>query len=169
MIWHPPDKKRDCLRIHLARNCSKALEVCRGLLEGVDGRKSVGARTVWHEIRVFLLRFWPARRASAAGCGVEAVDLANTMFVHAILHEEILTPRAKLPVLFASLRLLFPTGSCTRVGPFQEDRHGLFGDYLEVAEKTLLHTRAILEVEAVAGFIGFGCQIGAKLRWKEDC
>merc|ERR1712151_519377 len=108
----PRTKKCHCLRIRLARDCSQALEVCLGRPEGVDGRKGVGARAVWHERRVFLLRFWPARRASAASCGIEAVDLANTMLVHAILHEEILTPRAKLSLLFASLGLPFPTGSC---------------------------------------------------------
>merc|ERR1711870_135579 len=82
-----------CLRVVLAGESAEAREVGLGRPEGVDGRARVGARAGGNVGCVLLLRLGPALGASAADSGVEAITLADTMLVHAVLHEEILAPR----------------------------------------------------------------------------
>merc|ERR1740129_1177428 len=128
---------------------AQALEVVFRRPERVDGRPRVRAGAFGHVGGVLLLVLRPGLGAGAAEGDLKAGELADAVFVHAVLHEEVLSPRAELPLFDASGRILLPARSGALVSPGQEGVHGLLADYLEVAEKALLHRLAVLEVETI--------------------
>merc|ERR1739836_300301 len=102
------------------------------------------------------LSLGPVRFACAIGGHIEGLDLVDIVMIHAPLGEDILAPRAELPI--AAVVRAWREHGVALLQVVREHSDCRLADDLQVAEETILDVRTILVVEAVWRISWLGAQ-----------
>merc|ERR1711963_1054673 len=131
---------------HLANSplCGlQALEVIIRLHERVHCR-CLSQCAIRSPLFVLLLAFWPESFAHRVCGEVPNTHLVHAMHVHAPLHEEILPPSLHARIFFLTLPV---QGLGAVLNVRQEGAEALMADDFQVAEESIVHVLAILEID----------------------
>merc|ERR1739836_249043 len=112
------------------------------------------------------LSLGPVRFACAIGGHIEGLDLVDVVVIHAPLGEDILAPRAELPI--AAVVRAWREYSVAILQVFCQHSNCRLADDLQVAEEAILHIWTILVIEAVSRISWLGAQPSPQTLRDED-
>merc|ERR1712117_414152 len=150
----------------LTSHPAHALHVIVRLLEGVRTWCADRGAVRRMPLLVLLLALGPVCFASPICGEVPARGLVNVVVVQTPLHKDVLTPRAELPV--ATLVGARGEDSMAVLQVCGQNRGRGAAHHLQIAKESVLHIRAILEVNAVRGVASLAAEPFAQALWHED-
>merc|ERR550525_2091037 len=150
----------------LTSHPAHALHVIGRLLEGVRRWCADRGAVRRMPLLVLLLALGPVCFASSICGEVPARGIVNIVVLRTPLHKDVLTPRAELPV--ATLVGARGEDSMAVLQVCRQNRGRGAAHHLQIAEESVLHIRAILEVNAVRGVAALAAEPLAQALWHED-